>query len=141
MKTKTFLLLLLLSGLFMSQLSAQTLKKGAVVAIHTYSFTLNPDVTLNQFIDFMMNKYIPESDKDFAGTKLYLLTADRGEKKNQIGFIIVFESVQLRDRYYPAADKTSPEGEAANAKMKAVSDEMMKFVIDYAPVYTDWIVK
>ena len=141
MKTKTMFLVILLSGFFMCQLSAQVLKKGAVLAIHTYSFILNPDVTLNQFNDFMINKYIPESDKNFPGTKTYLLISDRGEKKNQIGFLVYFENVQVRDKYYPTADKTSPEGDAANAKMKTITDEMMKYVTDYTQIYTDWIIK
>jgi hypothetical protein len=141
MKTKTLFLVILLSGVFMCQISAQTLKKGAVVALHTYSFILKPDVTLNQFTDFMMNKYIPESEKDFPGTKMYLLNGDRGEKKNQIGFLVYFETVQIRDKYYPTSDKTSPEGDAASVKMKAVSDEMMKYISDYTQIYTDWIIK
>jgi hypothetical protein len=141
MKTKTLLCLCLFMGVGLTQLSAQSFKKGAVLGIHTYSFTLNPDVTLNQFIDFMMNKYIPESDKNFPGTKMFLLKGDRGEKKNQVGLLTVFESVQVRDKYYPAADKTSPEGDAATEKMNTITGEMMKLIIEYTPVYTDWIIK
>jgi hypothetical protein len=141
MKTKTLFLVILLSGFILSQISAQTLKKGAVVALHTYSFNLKPDVTQNQLIDFIINKYIPESEKNFPGTKLFLLSGDRGEKKNQIGFLEYFETVQARDKYFPAADKSSPEGDAASAKMEAVSNELMKYITDYTRIYTDWIIK
>jgi hypothetical protein len=141
MKTKTLILLCLLLGNGLNQLSAQTLKKGAVLGIHTYTFTLNPDVTLNQFLDFMMNKYIPETDKNFPGSKMYVLSGDRGERKNQIALMTVFESIQVRDKYYPSADKTSPEADAASGKMKTITEEMMKFIVDYTPVYTDWVIK
>jgi hypothetical protein len=65
----------------MTQLSAQTLKKGAVIAIRNYTFTLQPDVTMNQCLDFWTNKYIPACEKNYPGTRLFLLSGDRGEKK------------------------------------------------------------
>ena len=52
MKTKTFILLCLSLGICFTQLTAQNLKKGAVVCTNTYTDTLNPDVTMNQFLDF-----------------------------------------------------------------------------------------
>ena len=64
MKTKAFFLLCLFLAFSVSQLSAQTLKKGAVVAVGVYEMTLNPDVSMNQFIDFYNNKYVPELDKN-----------------------------------------------------------------------------
>jgi len=144
MKTKTFLLLCLLLGIGLTQLSAQTLKKGAVVCVNTYTFTLNPDVTMNQFLDFYVNKYIPEFEKNYPGVKSYLLWGDRGEKKNQIGTIDVYESVAVRDKYYPIEnDTTMTEAvKLANEKMKVINQESGKFFIgDGTRTYTDWIIK
>ncbi|MCX6254310.1 MAG: hypothetical protein NTV31_07520 [Bacteroidia bacterium] len=89
----------------------------------------------------MMNTYIPETDKNFSGTKMYVLSGNRGERKNQIALMTVYESIQVRDKYYPSADKTSPEADATSEKMKTITEEMMKVVVDYTPVYTDWVIK
>jgi hypothetical protein len=144
MKTKTFLLLCLLLGFSMTQLSAQTLKKGAVIAINTYTFTLKPDVTMNQFIDFFVNKYIPEFEKNYPGVKEFLLYGNRGEKKNQIGVLEYFESIAVRDKYYPVENDTtmSVVVKAAEEKMKAINEEQGKFFVgDGIRVYTDWVIK
>jgi hypothetical protein len=63
---------------------------------------------MNQAMDFIINKYIPASEKNIPGTKVYLLSGDRGENKFKIALMEVFESVQVRDKYYPAPDKPTP---------------------------------
>ena len=141
MKTKTLLLLSLLLGFSMTQLSAQTLPKGAVLGIHTFTLNLNPDATMNQVLDFFMNKYIPAFEKNFPGTKVYLLSGDRGDNKYKVALMTVFESVQVRDKYYPAPDKSSPEADAATAKVQASLGEMSNLFVDYSTVYTDWVIK
>jgi hypothetical protein len=143
MKTRTLLLLCLLMGFPTTQLSAQTLKKGAVIAVNTYTFTLNPDVTMNQFLDFYTNKYIPEYEKNYPGVKEYVLWGDRGEKKNQIGVMDIFESVAVRDKYYPTeGSEGSDVAKAAQEKMNAINGEVGKFFLSGGiRTYTDWIIK
>jgi len=146
MKTKTFLLLCLFLGIGLTQLSAQTLKKGAVIAVSTYTFTLNTNVTINQFIDFYVNKFIPEFEKNNPGVKEVLLYGNRGEKKNQIGVIDYFESVAVRDKYYPIENDTTSSAavKAAGEKMKAINEEVGKFFLPGSTsnrVYTDWLIK
>jgi len=127
----------------MTQLSAQSLKKGAVVAVSTYEMILNPDVSMNQFLDFYINKYIPEFEKNFPGVKEYVMLGDRGENKNKIGGILVFESVAVRDKYYPKEDGTESEiATAATKKMEAINAEMSRFIVAGSrKTYTDWIIK
>jgi hypothetical protein len=123
---------------------AQTLKKGAVAAVSSYEFVLNPEVSMNQFLDFYNNKYIPEFEKNYPGVKLYLLWGDRGEKKNKMGGLLLFESVAVRDKYYPEEDgETSSEAlKAANEKMKVIDAELSKYVVSGTrTTYTDYIIK
>jgi len=142
MKTKTFLMICLLLGFSVSQISGQTLKKDAVVAVSSYTLVLNPDVTMSQFLDFYINKYIPEFEKNFPGIKDYLLSGDRGEKKNQFGEIWLFESVSVRDKYFPTEES---EGSdifiAAMEKMTAINTELGKYVVSWERIFTDWIIK
>lgn len=70
MKTKRLILLCLLSCIGLLQLPAQTLQKGAVLAIKNFNLILQPDITMNQFLDFYKNKQIPEFEKCFPGVKL-----------------------------------------------------------------------
>ena len=144
MKTKTSFLLCLFLAFSISQLSAQTFKRGAVVAVGVHEMTLNPDVSMNQFIDFYNNKYVPELDKNWPGIKTYLMIGDRGENKNKLGMILIFESVAVRDKYYPVEDEEtlSDAVKAANEKMKVMDAEMSKYVISGTrTTYTDWIIK
>lgn len=144
MKTKTIFLLCLFLGMGMTQLSAQTVAKGAVVAVGIYEMTLNPDVSLNQFLDFYNNKYLPEWEKSWPGVKQHLMIADRGENKNKFGAILIFESVAVRDKYYPVADAntTSDAYDAATEKMKVMNAELNKFVVSGTrTTYTDWVIK
>lgn len=69
---------------------------------------------------------------------------NRGEKKNQIGIIEYFESVAVRDKYYPTENDTimSATVKAAEDKLKAINDEMAKlFLPGSTRVYTDWLIK
>jgi hypothetical protein len=134
-----FAIMILMTGIAFGQ----TIKKGAIVAVSSYEITLNPDVTMNQFLDFYLNKYIPEYEKNHPGVKQYILWGDRGEKKNMMGAMMVCESVAVRDKYWPAedSDTLSEASKAAQEKMKVINEEMNKFVVAGKRVYTDWIIK
>jgi hypothetical protein len=141
MKTKTFLLLCVFFGFGLTQLSGQTIPKGAVIGFHVVNMTLNPNATMNQAMDFLTNKYIPASEKCFPGTKLFLLSGDRGESKFKVAIMEVFESVQVRNKYYPSEDKPTPEADAATKKLQDSLGDTSNLFLDYSTVYTDWIVK
>jgi len=128
----------------LAQVSAQTVAKGAVVAIGVYEMTLNPDVSMNQFLDFYNNKYLPEWEKSWPGVKQYLMIGDRGENKNKFGSILIFESVAVRDKYYPEEDGNTMSDAFTTAaeKMKVMDAEFNKYVVSgIRTTYTDWVIK
>lgn len=143
MKTKVFFMLCLLLCVGLTQLSAQTLQKGDVVAIRVYTLTLKPDVTMNQVLDFWINKYNPEFEKCYPGLKIFVLSGDRGEKKNQFGELWYFESLKVRDKYFPIEGDTTSTAfdKAAAKKLKPLNDEWGKFLLTGPSVYTDWVIK
>ncbi len=51
----------------------QTVQKGSVVGVHTSTVTLNSGVTLDQYMDYFTNRFIPEFEKNFPGIKLFLV--------------------------------------------------------------------
>jgi len=140
MKPKTFLLLCLLTGLGLTTLSAQTLQKGAVLGFHYGVFTPNPDVTMNQCMTFLKDKYGPEWEKNFPGIKTFLLKGIRGECVDCISFLMFFPSDDVRNKYWKEEGVYTESGNAALEKMRPVIEEMAKFgKIDTK--YTDWVIQ
>ncbi len=67
---------------------AQTLKKGAVLAFRlSTELVLKPDVSVNQYLDVIMNKWAPEMEKLFPGTKMFILKGDRGTLANNYAWV------------------------------------------------------
>lgn len=121
----------------------QTLGKGNVVVMNTYEMVLRPDVTMNEFLNFYINEFIPEFEQAYPGIKVYIVVGDRGQFKYQIGEIMLCESIQVRDKYWPAEDgeEVSEASRAAEAKLATVNQEVSKYILAGKRTYTDWVVK
>ena len=136
---KLFIITALL--LFAGIAFGQTLNKGSIVAVHNYDIIFQPDVTSNQFLEFMEKTYIPNFEKAFPGTTLVSLMGDRGALVNKYGGMIIFDSIELRDKYYPIADEEG-EGTGWNEEqqktVQMLNEGMSKLVISFERTYTDW---
>ena len=118
----------------------QTFQKGTLLGFHVLTVTLDPDVTLNQYMDFFNNKVIPEYDKNFPDTKTYLVSAIRGVNKNSLGIVIVFESEQVKDRYYNHDGSRTEYGNSIWEKIDPVMKDLYKLGTVKAE-YTDWLIQ
>ena len=136
---KLFIITALL--LFAGIAFGQTLNKGSIIAVHNYDIIFQPDVTFNQFFEFMEETYIPKFEKAFPGTTLVSLMGDRGALVNKYGGMIIFDSIELRDKYYPIADEEG-EGTGWNEEQQKIvqmlNEGRSKFVISFERTYTDW---
>jgi len=130
------LLLLLTANISFSQ----SLKKGNLVGIHTMKVNLNPDVTMNQYKEFILTKMIPALDKGSPGMKTYLLQGIRGENENSLGFVFMFNSEADRNKYWNEDGTPTELQIAANEKMQAINEEGAKLGT-WTSVYTDWVVE
>ena len=119
---------------------SQTLQKGSLIGIHDFTVTLDPDVTMNQYMDFLINTYIPEYEKSFQGAKLFVLKGIRGEHENGYALIFYFESVKDRDRYFKDEGGLNEVGQSAMEKCRPTLDELKKLGA-YSTVYTDWLIQ
>lgn len=118
----------------------QTLKKGSLVGVHHMNnVVLNEGVTMDECIEFYMQKYVPAYEKAFPGVKVFILEGDRGEEENNLGMIFFCESVKIRDEYWPEKDVTS---EKANAGLQEylmpLQEEFQKLVKSSTSGHTDW---
>jgi hypothetical protein len=117
----------------------QTLKKGSVLGFHTATITLNPDVTMDQYLDFYLNKYIPEVNKAFPGVHLFISKGNRGDNENGYALVWYIESLELRDKLWPEKDVTSEIVNAAAAKIQPLITELNSLGT-MTSEHTDWVI-
>lgn len=117
----------------------QTLQKGGSFGLHVLTVELAPGVAMDQYMDFLVNKYIPEFEKQIEGLKIFLMVGDRGEHKNKIGFVNYFESEKARDRYFPEEGVTSDEYKAIAEKLQPILDEAQKLAT-LSDEYSGWMI-
>jgi len=118
----------------------QTLQKGSFLGLHHATVTLNEGVTMEEFVDFNINKMIPAVEKSFEGLKMFLLKGDRGEKANEIAFLWFFDSLKDRDVYFTPDGQLTEKGLAAQEKLQPLMEEGEKLG-SYTTTYTDWEVQ
>ena len=117
----------------------QTLQKGSVLAIRVTTITLDPDVTMNQYLDIWINKWASALEKNMPGAKAFMLKGDRGAHENGYAWIWYFESLEVRDKYFTAEGNTTELGTSAMDKMAPIGEELSKLGTSSAE-YTDWVI-
>jgi hypothetical protein len=119
----------------------QNLQKGALLGLHTSTITLNPGFTMNQYLSFLKEKYIPEFEKNFPGMKIYVMKGKRGECTDCISMLMYFQTEAIRDKYFKPEGEFNDAGQAAFDKLKPILDEDSKMTKPAKDVYTDWIIQ
>ena len=125
--------------LFVGVMYGQSLQKGNLIGTHLLTLELKQGVTMEQFQEFYIKKFIPEFEKIRNGWKVYLVKGIRGEHANSYGLIIVIESEELRDKHYNDDGNLSEFGKAALEKLAPVREELDKLVT-FSATYTDWVI-
>ena len=119
--------------------TGQSLEKGNLVGTHVISVELKPGVTIEQWQKFIIEKYIPELEKNYQGFKLYLVKGIRGPNENRFGFLWVIKSEKQRDKYYNDDGSYNEQGLIIQEKLKPIMEETEKLGT-FTYEYTDWIV-
>ena len=115
------------------------LQIGNVLGSHVIRPELDPDVTMNQVLDFVTQKYIPALTESFQGWKVFLLQADRGDLKGEYMWLYWIESLEARDKFLDSKGNTTEEGNKAFEKVRPLFDEMQKLG-KWSSDYTDWVI-
>ena len=118
----------------------QTLQKGNFIGLHVITINLDPDVTMNQFLDFYVNKWIPEFEKNFPGVKMYMIKGIRGENENSFGFVSFTDSEEVRDKYYNKNGTLNELGKSGFEKLQPTTEELQKLGT-HTSTYTDWVIQ
>ena len=93
----------------------QTIQKGAVVGLYDIEITLDPDVTMNQYLDFVLNESFPAWEKHMPGIKLFILKGFRGDNAKGYGLCVWCESKEVYKKYW---DKEGAPTELLQGLMK-----------------------
>jgi hypothetical protein len=117
----------------------QTLQKGNFIGFHIYTIHLDPDVTMNQYLEVWKNKVNPAFDKNFQA-KTYIIKGVRGECENCFGSMTIWESEAIRDKFFKEEGGLNEVGQAAMEKMQPALDELAKLGV-YTSKYTDWVIQ
>ena len=82
-----------------------------VYAIH--ELELKTDVDAKEFESFVIKELAPIYNK-MKGQKFFLVKGDRGKRTDKYAFVLTFESIEDRDRIYPASGEyTEDFGDAS----------------------------
>jgi len=118
---------------------SQNFQKGNLLGVHHITVTLDPDVSMNQFLDAINTLWIPAIEKLWSGSKLYIIKGIRGEQENGYGILYQFETEADRDKYFKEDGTLTDEGNANVEKMTPVNEKMDKLG-NWSSAYTDWLI-
>ena len=117
---------------------SQTLKTGAHLGIQALKIDLAPGVTMEQYLDFTTNTFIPEAEKHFQGMKAFLLgggmeIGGSEELKVEYSIIFYFESEEVFNKFFDAEGNPNDVFMEAIEKLGPTSEKMDKLGTNSAP--------
>ena len=118
----------------------QSFKKGNFVGVHSEDIKLAPGVSMDQYLDFIIKKYVPEYEKAF-GSKVYITKGVRGENINKLGMMIIYDSEATRNKYFKDDGTGTEAGQNASKKLESLNKELEKLGTSSESKYTDWVVQ
>lgn len=127
--------------LFAGTAFGQSLKSGVILGLHEVTVILNPDVTMNQYLDFMNTKVKPEFEKNLPGVKLFILKGTRGKNEHGVGFLFWMESEEMRDKLWPKEGESSETVTQAFEKMSETMEKWRAMEVSYSSEHTDWAIQ
>jgi hypothetical protein len=118
----------------------QTLEKGAMLSAHMLVINLKPDVTLDQYLDFVEKTWIPEWEKQFPGLELFLMKGLNRETESTYSLLFYYASKEVFNKYWNDDGSATDLGNAGVTNLEPVYLEGDKFT-PYNPEISDWIIK
>ena len=136
---KKLILAFTLIFIFTGISSGQSLQKGNLIGTHVLTIELKPGVSMEQWQEFYIQKFMPAAEKQFQGWEGHLLKGIRGENENKVGVIYIIKSEKHRDMYYNKDGTMNETGLKAQNKLQPILDEIYKLGA-WEMKYTDWLV-
>ena len=103
-----------------------------------HMIALKPGVKAEDFEKFVTEEVYPLFSLE--GSESYLLKGDRGDRQGKYLLMSEFESVEVRDRYYPSPGEMSEEVQQFFAAHAALLEKWTTFATPLDVIYTDYVV-
>ncbi len=117
---------------------------GKVVAVR--EVTLKAGVDPDEFERFAAEEFTPTFSKYVPGVRAFILKGNRGDRKDNYAFVLVFDSQSTRDFYFPREHEgeTSVQGTALELwkpGQEMIRGRLMEYVdgISETEGYTDYV--
>ena len=107
-------------------------------AFGMHMFALKPGVKAEDFETFVTEEVYPLYSLE--GSEVYVLKGDRGDREGKYLVMWEFESVEVRDRYFPSAGEMSPEVQQLFESWAAAMEKWAAFATPLETIYTDYVV-
>ncbi len=122
----------------------QTIQKGNLVAIHTLTIELKPNVTMEQVLDFYNTKWAPAAEQYF-GFKAFYGKCLQGTEcaENKLLQIVIFETEADRNKYFKmdeGGNDLNELGEKAWAQFAPTNDALLQLA-SIKDEWGDWVIK
>ena len=121
MRKALFLLLFILST---ALVHTQPVRKGNVFTLHVLSVDLKKGVSMDAFLDFIADRYIPAVREAFPDVEPVLLEGIRGQQEGNVGYINYYESEEVMHKYFPQPGRSSPDYRTQSKKLNPVLKEL-----------------
>lgn len=128
--------LLLFAGIAFSQ----SFKKDALISIHTLAITLEDGVSMDQFLDFLEDKLLPEYEKAFS-CDVRLVKGLNRDIENRIGLFVYFKSKNEWNKYFNNDGSSTETGQEAMGNIRPILDEMRKLGTWRSENVVDWVIQ
>ncbi len=102
-------------------------EENSIKVISVHQFNLKPGADEKEFVRFIMDELAPYYNK-VEGQKAVLAKGDRGIRKGMYAFLLVFDSVEDRDRTYPPEGGISEEFQKILEGTDQLWDKLGSFV-------------
>jgi hypothetical protein len=118
----------------------QTLKKGGVLALHHHQVSLAPDVSIDQYFDFLVDKIMPEMQKAFPTKVPYQVLKGIGvNNQHEYALLYYWESLEVFRTYWNDDGTPTEKCAAAMAQMQPLI-EKLNTLGESTQVPGDWLI-
>ena len=125
--------------LFAGVAFGQTFKKGGTIGIHEWTLKLNPDVTMNQFLELWENTAVPAMKKIIPEQTPFLLKGIGANNKFEYAGLYYYNSIEDVRKYWKEDGTPTEKGAAAMVSYGPLLEEISKLG-EFTYTVKDWII-
>jgi hypothetical protein len=117
----------------------QTINEGGVIGFHAWNIKLNPDVTMNQVLEFWGNTAVPLMKETIPEQTPFLLKGIGPDNKYEYASIYYYNSIEDLRKYWNEDGTPTAKGAAAMLSYGPLMSELAKFG-ELTYTAKDWII-